>query len=410
MGQKNQSREFHHCTMGLEPAFSSHAYDAHEQTYHTGRRAHKVHGTIFDIDTRYRPHRRVGEGTYGMVCSARDSHSREEVAIKKIANALLDVDDLKPLLRELRLLRHFSHENILCLRDVMPPPVGGLSLWQDVYIVTELLDTDLHKVLQSDQPVSDEHVQFFIYQLLRGLKAIHSAGVLHRDLKPGNLLLKKDCDLKICDFGLARGVHPEGGKQSTKLTEYVVTRWYRAPELLVENESYDQAIDMWSVGCILAECLGRKALFPGKDYLQQLRMIIDVLGTPTKQELAFVNNPQAVHYITQLGKRIKKPFSELYPKSNLLATDLLSQLLCFDPSQRITAAAALPHPYFEELHIPEDEPTAPPFDFDFEREDISAAELRRLVYAEVCHFHPQLPALPPDAPAKQQVSKKAVKQ
>ena len=128
--------------------------------------------------------------------------------------------------------------------------------------------------------------------------------MLHRDLKPNNLLVNKNCDLKICDFGLARGVD---GSVSAALTEYVVTRWYRAPELLVENAQYDMAIDIWSVGCILAECLGRKALLPGKDYLQQLRLIIETLGQPSASDLAVVENPSAVDYINALPKKPKVP-------------------------------------------------------------------------------------------------------
>merc|ERR1719499_785984 len=114
----------------------------------------------------------------------------------------------------------------------MKPPSAGP--WKDVYLVTELMDTDLHYIIHSKQALSDDHIQYFVYQILRGLKAVHSAKVLHRDLKPGNLLVNKNCDLKICDFGLARPVNPEVEAKDMGLTEYVVTRWYRAPELLVE--------------------------------------------------------------------------------------------------------------------------------------------------------------------------------
>lgn len=180
-----------------------------------------------------------------------------------------------------------------------------------------------------------------------------------RLLQPGNLLVNKNCDLKICDFGLARGV--DNDSQQNKLTEYVVTRWYRAPELLVENDNYNEAIDMWSVGCILAEFLGRKALFPGRDYLQQLRLIIDVLGTPTASDLAIIQNEQAVEYIKSLPKREKVNFRKLYPNANPQAIDLLERMLVFDPSKRITATDALAHPYMEALHNVNDEPTAEPF-------------------------------------------------
>lgn len=134
-------------------------------------------------------------------------------------------------------------------------------------------------------------------QILRGLKYVHSADVLHRDLKPSNLLLNASCDLKICDFGLART-----NEAPTNMTEYVVTRWYRAPELLLNAECYTPAIDMWSVGCIIAEMLGRRPVFPGKDYIDQLKLICKALGSPSEAEMAFVHHERAREYIrTKFG-------------------------------------------------------------------------------------------------------------
>lgn len=132
------------------------------------------------------------------------------------------------------------HENIIGLLDIMSPAPGGP--FNDVYLVYELMDTDLHQIIRSSQPLTDEHFQYFIYQTLRGLKYIHSAGVLHRDLKPSNLLLNASCDLKIADFGLAR----TSTESNAFMTEYVVTRWYRAPELLLSCDSYSAGIDVWS--------------------------------------------------------------------------------------------------------------------------------------------------------------------
>ena len=129
-------------------------------------------------------------------------------------------------------------------------------------------------------------------QILRGLKYVHSADVLHRDLKPSNLLLNASCDLKICDFGLART-----REAPTNMTEYVVTRWYRAPELLLNSECYTPAIDMWSVGCIIAEMLGRRPLFAGKDYMDQLRLIVRALGMPSEDDMEFVEHDRARDYI-----------------------------------------------------------------------------------------------------------------
>ncbi len=205
-------------------------------TWLPAKKQYVVKGTTFEVDDRYEVKKGVGQGAYGLICAAVDKQSSEQVAIKKVSNAFEDAIDCKRMVREMRLLQHFSHENVLNLRDIMLPPPGKVAEWNDVYLVTELMDTDLHYIIHSKQALTDDHIQYFVYQILRGLKAVHSAKVLHRDLKPGNLLVNKNCDLKICDFGLARGVDTSPGANAKPLTEYVVTRWYRAPELLVENE------------------------------------------------------------------------------------------------------------------------------------------------------------------------------
>ena len=134
---------------------------------------------------------------------------------------------------------------------------------EDLYIVSDLMDTDLYRIIYSKQELSLDHVQYFVYQILRGLKCLHSASVVHRDLKPSNLLLNSNCDLKICDFSLARRIldRPDGEQAEQELTEYVVTRWYRAPEIMLACREYGTPVDLWSVGCIMAELLERKPLF-----------------------------------------------------------------------------------------------------------------------------------------------------
>ena len=156
------------------------------------------------------------QGAYGLVCSGTNTDTGKKVAIKKIPKAFEDTIDCKRLLREIKILRHFKHDNVLGLLDILPPPTGKRNDWKDVYIVSELMDTDLHYIIHSKQALTDDHIQYFIYQILRGLKAIHSAKVLHRDLKPNNLLVNKNCDLKICDFGLARGVEDSKTQQLTE--------------------------------------------------------------------------------------------------------------------------------------------------------------------------------------------------
>merc|ERR1711937_689248 len=176
---------------------------------------------------------------------------------------------------------------IIAIFDMYPPPSAD---FEDIYIVTDLMETDLHRVIYSKQQLTDEHFQYFIYQLLRGLKYLHSANVLHRDLKPSNILVNKNCDLKICDFGLARGFRKEG-EEDNNLTDYVVTRWYRAPEVVLLASGYTKAIDVWAVGCILCELIGKRPVFRGHDHLDQIKKIISVIGTPSDRELGWLPPP-----------------------------------------------------------------------------------------------------------------------
>jgi len=230
----------------------------------------------FTIDTRYSMIRVVGSGAYGVVISATDATSDKSVAIKMVPRAFNDEIDAKRILREIKLLKHFRHDNIVGIVDMMPPTATYLEDFHDVYIVADLMETDLHRIIYSKQKLSIDHAQYFIYQVLRGLKYIHSAQVIHRDLKPSNLLVNSNCDLKICDFGLARGINEanaEGKTGTMLLTEYVVTRWYRAPEIMLACHEYSKPIDIWSVGCIFGELIQRKPYFPGDDYIDQVRLV-----------------------------------------------------------------------------------------------------------------------------------------
>merc|ERR1711865_1196680 len=219
----------------------------------------------------------------------------------------------KRILREIRLLQHLKHSNIISIIDILPSPYPKVAAavasnnhyeLDDMYIVLELMETDLSKVIYSKVPLTAEHIRFFLYQILRGCKAMHSKGVLHRDIKPANLLVNAQCDLKVCDFGLARIVEGEKRAQPdglSTLTEYVVTRWYRAPEIMLCCDEYGPAIDVWAVGCVFGEMLLRKALFAGKDYLQQLRMIADGIEMPPMEQIeGFVKNDQALSFLRKL--------------------------------------------------------------------------------------------------------------
>jgi len=344
-----------------------------------------VCGNLFEVKKKYVPIKPIGKGAYGIVCSAKDEKLNTKVAIKKITNAFENVVDAKRTLREIKLLRHLRHENIVPITDCMLPSKEEEYSFNDVYVMYELMDTDLHQIIRSDQPLTDDHCQYFVYQLLRGLKYIHSADVLHRDLKPSNLLLNANCDLKICDFGLARTNTQDTNRDF--MTEYVVTRWYRAPELLLSCAEYSVAIDVWSCGCILAELLGRKPLFPGKDYVHQLNLITKVIGTPDEQDLYFVTSDKARRYLRQLPYSKPMDFKRLYPEANPLACDLIEKMLIFNPEKRINVEECLKHPYLASLHDTNDEPVADaPFTFAFEQHnggEMSEETVRRLIFQEL---------------------------
>jgi len=323
----------------------------------------------------------------GRVRSASDSVTNQKVAIKKVPRAFDDLVDAKRILREIKLLRHFSHENIIAMKDILHPP--NLDDFEDVYIVSDLMETDLHRIIYSKQKLSDDHVQYFIYQMLRALKYMHSAGVLHRDLKPSNLLLNSNCDLKVCDFGLARGVNDD----RLDLTEYVVTRWYRAPEIMLSCREYTFAIDVWSVGCILGELLGRKPMFPGEDYIHQLTLISDILGKPSRDDLSFVTSEKARRFMESQPEKQRVDFRQLYPRANPHAVDLLERMLMFNPERRISVTDALAHPYMASLANVEDEPEChSPFTFEFETVDFSKPMLQELIWKEMTSFHPEAEA------------------
>ncbi|KMT15534.1 hypothetical protein BVRB_3g058860 [Beta vulgaris subsp. vulgaris] len=344
---------------------------------------YNIFGNVFEVTVKYKPPiMPIGKGAYGIVCSALNSETNEHVAIKKIANAFDNKVDAKRTLREIKLLRHMDHENVVAIRDIIPPP--RREAFNDVYIAYELMDTDLHQIIRSNQGLSEEHCQYFLYQILRGLKYIHSANVLHRDLKPSNLLLNANCDLKICDFGLARVT-----SETDFMTEYVVTRWYRAPELLLNSSDYTAAIDVWSVGCIFMELMDRKPLFPGRDHVHQLRLLMELIGTPSEHELGFLNE-NAKRYIRQLPQYRRQSLAEKFPHVNSAAIDLVEKMLTFDPRQRITVEDALAHPYLNSLHDISDEPICmTPFSFDFEQHALSEEQMRELIYREALAFNPE---------------------
>ncbi|WCJ42058.1 Mitogen-activated protein kinase 8 [Euphorbia peplus] len=347
--------------------------------------------TEYGEASRYQVQEVIGKGSYGVVASAIDSHTGERVAIKKINEVFEHVSDATRILREIKLLRLLRHPDVVEIKHIMLPP--SRREFRDIYVVFELMESDLHQVIKANDDLTPEHYQFFLYQLLRGLKYIHTANVFHRDLKPKNILANADCKLKICDFGLAR-VSFNDAPSAIFWTDYVATRWYRAPELCGSFFSkYTPAIDIWSIGCIFAEMLTGKPLFPGKNVVHQLDLMTDLLGTPPPESIARIRNEKARRYLSSMRKKQPVPYTQKFPHADPMALRLLERLLAFDPKDRPTAEESLADPYFRGLSNSDREPCTQPIsklEFEFERRKLAKDDVRELIYREILEYHPHM--------------------
>jgi len=343
-------------------------------------------------ENKYRLVQVVGEGAYGVVCSGENVETGEMVAVKRVLRVFDEIAEATRVLREVKFLRLLSgHENIVSIKEVMLP--GDKDRFNDVFVVFELMPTDLSRVLRSGIELGPEHIRWMMYQLLRGVLFLHSARVFHRDLKPSNLLINAECDLRICDFGLARAM-ADNKKDFVFWTDYVATRWYRAPELIMSyHTTYTTAIDMWSVGCIFGEMLnGGQPMFPGMNGYHQLELFVETLGTPTPAAISKVRNTKSKEHLLSLERKAPRNLQEMFPKSDPRVLDLLKHLLDFDPDLRWSADQALAHEYFEDLHSPDHEPLATPVpesEFQYENTPQDASSMRRLFIEEALYYHPE---------------------
>lgn len=361
------------------------------------------------IPSRYQMQTIIGSGSYGSVCQAFDKEQDCAVAIKRVKHMFDDLIDCKRILRELAILTCLNHRNVVQIMDIVcPTPV---SVFDELYIVMEICDSDLKKLIKQDVHLTPEHIHTLLYSLLVGLKYLHSAGIYHRDLKPANCLCNQDCTVKICDFGLSRAIgdqqlhlhelpntprenEAEEGQTHVRvvhatarakraMTQHVVTRWYRAPELILLQDNYTEAIDMWSVGCIYAELLqmlegnyqDRSPLFPGSSCFplspnrhhkndfkfhtrgsqDQLNMIFDLLGTPTEDDLGQLEREDAKRYLKHFKTREASGIASRFPNVDALSIDLLEQMLKFSPALRCQVQQALEHDLLVDYRAPETE-------------------------------------------------------
>ena len=375
------------------------------------------------LSGKYSVGKKIGTGSYGFVSDGIQTSTGAPVAIKRIAKVFDDLIDCKRILREVSILSKLDHPNVVKLVDVIIP--GNERSFEELYIVLELCDLDLRKLFKTEVYLTEQHVKTLMYNLILGINYIHSAGIYHRDMKPANCLVNRiDCSIKICDFGLSRAVGmecvpsdmcrtPDSNDEDPatllmkrQLTGHVVTRWYRSPELILLEEGYTEAIDIWSVGCIFAELLGmikenvpvftdREPLFPGgscfplspnhkdndpysRGMSDQLNLIFNVLGTPTDDDMQSIMQDDARRYIRCFKERSGTGLKSKLKLESAAAINMLTSMLIFDHKQRITGESLISHPYLDDVRRPNVnsnviEPVFLPFELEHE---LSERELR----------------------------------
>eukprot|EP00999_Lentomonas_sp_LEN2_P002298 NODE_364_length_1587_cov_97.660274_g332_i0.p1 GENE.NODE_364_length_1587_cov_97.660274_g332_i0~~NODE_364_length_1587_cov_97.660274_g332_i0.p1 ORF type:complete len:426 (-),score=87.23 NODE_364_length_1587_cov_97.660274_g332_i0:138-1415(-) len=348
----------------------------------------------FVLPSRYEPIAKLGSGSYGLVISAKDRITGDKVAIKRCGNVFKHCEDGKRVLREIKMMSMLEHRNVLPIKDVFVTSRD----FHEVYVVTPCLDTDLQQLIRSYK-LSEQHVKYIMYQVLRSLKYVHSARVLHRDLKPANILINFDCHVKLCDFGLARGYDPQN---KPDMTSYIVTRWYRAPELLLQNSQYNSAIDIWAAGCLFAEMLIGKPLFCGESSIEQLKLICDTIPIPAQDELWWVQSSKMRSYLVGLrqGKENGAPGKDLKTilgsKANAVAMDMIQKMLCFNPADRWSAEALLDHPFLASIRTGRHHsPATQRFKWRWDCiTNLTEPQLRQLYWQEILRWHPECPHIP----------------
>lgn len=310
-----------------------------------------------DILRQYEFNQLLGRGAYGVVWKVRSKATRKHLAFKKLYHCWRNQTDAQRTYREILYLHEFGkHDNSVMLREIHPD-----SSNDHLYCIFEYMQTDLF-LLAKAQVLQENHKQYVAYQIMKFLKYIHSAEVIHRDLKPSNIFINENCHIRVGDFGMMRSVDGLGKTDDVTrqiMTDYIGTRWYRAPEMILGAQKYSKPVDMWSLGLIVAELILGKAVAPGISAMDQLSQILRITGRPTVEDIQSIDSPFAKTMIMDVKQPEPMSLSEMFPKASAEALDLLRLLLQFNPKRRLSVEQALRHPYVVDFHNPDDEPVFP---------------------------------------------------
>lgn len=332
---------------------------------------------IFKANRRYEFVAPIGKGAYGYVCSAHDTHTNSLVAIKRISSLNNSIILIRTL-REIQLLKHFNnHPNIIKVLTCLKPE--NSKNFEEIYVIQECMQADLHFVIHSKQCLTESHIKYLTYQMLNGLDAIHKAGVIHRDLKPSNCLVNDKCQLKICDFGLARENDLSG------MTNYVQTRWYRAPELLFKKSQYTRKVDMWSVGCIFLELVKRRVFLQGRNTEDQIRVIFSTLGTPSQEMISEIPDTN-IRIILQSWETFGNIDFEVFLSEYKNAFHFVKSCLSYDENERMDACEAMKLEYFKEYNKDQVENVIDVFSKPIP-EKFDYYNMKKMLYNEIIEFY-----------------------
>lgn len=334
-------------------------------------------GTRFIIDDRYEYLNLILESLSRIKIKVRDKNDDKFLTITKATSIFYYLDSCLSILKSLKLARYLKHDNILSITSLLLPL--SRSNFNHLYMVQDFMESDLRKVIRSKQPLTTDHIQYFLYQILLALQYIHSSQIIHFNLSPTSIQINSDCSIKITDFESALSIH----KEYRLREEHYTNRWYSAPELIGGCEYIGYECDIWSLGCILAELIGRQVLFPGNDSKDCIRIMVEVLGSPTEEEMEFIRNESVKQFIRNQPVSPKGNWRLKFPNVNQECLDLMDMMLRFNPKERLKAEECLKHPFFASLYDSSDIKTcSQEFDWSFLNIPQTREALESAIYEE----------------------------